>query len=353
MTDLRAGGAAVGLIGAMTLGVACSSQPSTRGDRPVGESAQPSSSIASVVAAARQIAIQDSRLSASLSPAADTWSNEDGGFVRKSWRTGRDDFSVGALLPGDATRSFSIGLLAPRERLDVMLEGAQRVAPYVEEGNVVYSRAYASTDVVMTSQGGRFEELLLLRDANAPAEFAWRVDFASGIAAAHVDDDGGVSFVDSLGAGVLRVLPPYAVDATGSRREAQLSWSGGRLAVSLDTTGLAYPVLLDPAVTSYVWTQLNPATSPPLRDSYATDYDSHNGNTVIFGGVACTSTCSTTLLNDTWTWNGSNWTQMAPSTSPSGRLWGSMAFDSGRNVSVLYGGSPPLVGQPDFADTWE
>ena len=343
----------MGFVGAMTLGVACTSQTSTRGDRPVGESARQSSTITSVVAAARQIAAQDSRLSAALSPAADTWSNEDGSFVRKSWRTGPDDFSVGAVLPADASSSFSIGMLAPRERLDVMLDGAQRVAPYVEEGNVVYSQAYASTDVVMTSQGGRFEELLLLRDASAPAEFAWRVGLPSGIAAARGDDDGGVTFVDRLGAGVLRVLPPYAIDATGSRREAQLSWSAGRLSVLLDTTGLEYPVLLDPAVQSYFWTQMSPTTSPALRDSFVSDYDVKNGNTVIFGGISCTSSCGNNALNDTWTWNGSNWTQMSPSTSPTGRLWAGMSYDSGRNVSVLYGGAPETLGQPDFNDTWE
>jgi hypothetical protein len=355
MTDLRArSGVAMGLAGALTLGAACGSQAPTRDDRPVVGSTQQPSSMTGVVATARQIAVEDSRLSSALSPAADTWSYEGGGFVRQSWLTGTDGSSVGARMPADATGSFSIGLLAPRERLDVMLEGAQRVAPHVEEGNVVYSRAYASTDVVMTSVGGRFEELLLLRDATAPAEFGWRVGLSSGIAAARVDDDGGVTFVDGLGAGVLRVLPPYAIDATGNRREALLSWTAGRLTVSLDTAGLAYPVLLDPAVTSYIWTQAAPTTSPPLRDSFQGDYDANNGNFVIFSGVTCTASgCASTLLTDTWTWNGTNWTQMSPSTSPPPRLWAGMVFDSTRNVSVLYGGAPQSLSVPDFSDTWE
>lgn len=47
---------------------------------------------------------------------------------------------------------------------------------------------------------------------------------------------------------------PYAIDARGTRRDAALTFADGRLTIRLDTDALAYPILLDPAVESAVWT---------------------------------------------------------------------------------------------------
>jgi uncharacterized protein (TIGR03437 family) len=55
-------------------------------------------------------------------------------------------------------------------------------------------------------------------------------------------------------------------------------------------------------------------------------------------------------MNDTWTWDGSNWTQQTPQNSPSARFKHAMAFDSAHSQTVLFGGqngnSIPV------ADTW-
>jgi hypothetical protein len=79
-------------------------------------------------------------------------------------------------------------------------------------------------------------------------------------------------------------------------------------------------------------------------------YDSALGNMVLFGGIAY----SGDLLNDTWTWDGTTWTQQSPATSPSGGSGASMAYDAGTGQLVLFGGyDPPGLGGPGFLnDTW-
>ncbi len=88
------------------------------------------------------------------------------------------------------------------------------------------------------------------------------------------------------------------------------------------------------------------AGSPPAR-AYATmAYDATTGNTVLFGGYNSAGT----LLNDTWTWNGNTWTQMSPSTSPPVRSGASMAYDATTGNVVLFGGYS--TGGTLLNDTW-
>jgi hypothetical protein len=352
-TPLRARGIAIGLAGTVTLAAACSSQRVSLDDQSVASVPAETSSASSAIALARQVARHETRLSRALAVpiAASEWTSNAGGFVGRGWLAGEDDASVGASAPGDAASSFTIGLRATRSRLGVTFEGARTAAPHVEEGSLVYSNVYPSTDIVMTLEGGRFEELLLLRDASAPTSFAWRVGVPDGIANVRVEDDGGVRFEDGHGDGVLHVLPPFAVDATGARRDAKLSWNAGRLAVALDTSGLVFPLLLDPAVESYFWVPRTPAASPGMRDSHALAYDAATDETILFGGIVCGSSCSATALNDTWGWNGTTWTQKSLSTSPAGRFWSGMVFDSTRSVNLLYGGVSSAG--TDLSDTWE
>jgi hypothetical protein len=83
------------------------------------------------------------------------------------------------------------------------------------------------------------------------------------------------------------------------------------------------------------WTQLNPATSPPVRAGASMAYDPGTGQLVLFGGT--NGAANNAMLNDTWTWNGTNWTQQAPVTSPPGRAYASMAYDPGTGQLVLTG----------------
>ena len=118
--------------------------------------------------------------------------------------------------------------------------------------------------------------------------------------------------------------------------------------------------------TGTVWTQKTPATIPPIRSQHSMAYFSTGAGTgyvLMFGGcsnlysfINCTGT-----LNDTWQWNGTNWTKLTPAASPPGRAYGNMAFDSARGRIVLFGGcgtydssTPPNGGCKSWLnDTWE
>lgn len=98
------------------------------------------------------------------------------------------------------------------------------------------------------------------------------------------------------------------------------------------------------------WTQLMPATHPTVREGAAMAYDSVRGVTVLFGGRD-SSTFPATYFGETWEWTGTVWTQRAPAHSPSGRAYHTMAYDSERRSTVLYGGQV-LGGLPLSGQTW-
>jgi hypothetical protein len=77
-------------------------------------------------------------------------------------------------------------------------------------------------------------------------------------------------------------------------------------------------------------------------------YDQATGTMVLFGGNA-----NTGLPDDTWTWDGSTWTQVFPPTSPPGRVMPTMAYDLGTGNIVLFGGLGVVRdNDTDLSDTW-
>ena len=82
------------------------------------------------------------------------------------------------------------------------------------------------------------------------------------------------------------------------------------------------------------WTQQHPATAPPARFWASMAYDAATGNVVLFGG----RDASGRDIADTWTWDGTTWTQQHPATSPSSREGSSMAYDAATGTVVLFGG---------------
>ena len=97
------------------------------------------------------------------------------------------------------------------------------------------------------------------------------------------------------------------------------------------------------------WVLLSPATSPSARWSYGMTYDGGHGQVVLFGGDDAEFPPSP-LLNDTWTWDGTNWTQHFPSTSPSPRREFSLAYDAAHGKVVLFGGFD--ANSNTLGDTW-
>ena len=107
------------------------------------------------------------------------------------------------------------------------------------------------------------------------------------------------------------------------------------------------------------WVQLTPATSPTSRHGHALAYDAARGVTVLFGGFGPVSgACGTPgsgSCSDTWTWDGTTWTELTPATSPPARSNHALVYDPARGVLVLFGGAGAcgVPGNPRCADTWE
>jgi hypothetical protein len=93
------------------------------------------------------------------------------------------------------------------------------------------------------------------------------------------------------------------------------------------------------------WVERTPAVKPPARYAHAMAYDEARGRTILFGGWGSTE------LTDTWEWNGSTWIERAPATSPPPRAGAAMTYDSARARVVLFGGTD--ISGTYFDDTWE
>src|SRR5215472_2410649 len=68
------------------------------------------------------------------------------------------------------------------------------------------------------------------------------------------------------------------------------------------------------AQTNPNWVQLSPKNSPSARYAFPV-YDAAHGQIVMSGGISVLG-CASCTLTDTWVWDGSNWAQKSPQTSP-------------------------------------
>ncbi len=93
------------------------------------------------------------------------------------------------------------------------------------------------------------------------------------------------------------------------------------------------------------WIQKSPANSPTPRFAHAMAYDAARGQTVMFGGV------DSSYAGDTWVWDGTNWTQKSPANSPTPRFGPAMAYDAARGKVMLFGGNDGRSGG-SLNDTW-
>jgi len=100
-----------------------------------------------------------------------------------------------------------------------------------------------------------------------------------------------------------------------------------------------------------VWTELVLGEYPP-RNHAAAVYDPVNRRTIMFGGWIPGGGSTGTALNDTWAFDGNSWRQIVTAHAPEARYQHAMAYDASRRTIVLFGGvSPRGAGGRD--DTWE
>ena len=96
------------------------------------------------------------------------------------------------------------------------------------------------------------------------------------------------------------------------------------------------------------WIQVTTTSSPSIRTRHAMAYHSVRGKVVVFGGYSGNNV--TGDLNDTWEYDGVNWTQVSIAISPAARQRHVMAYDSLRGKVLMFGGYDPNASF--FNDTW-
>lgn len=113
-----------------------------------------------------------------------------------------------------------------------------------------------------------------------------------------------------------------------------------------------FPALLSTALTGALlcqtdWQQHGSfQTQPAGRVLCGLAYDSHRNVTILFGGRLFGGF----YTNETWRHDGNDWLPLSPSTSPSGRATNILVYDRARQRVVLFGGENSFGFQDE---TWE
>jgi hypothetical protein len=94
------------------------------------------------------------------------------------------------------------------------------------------------------------------------------------------------------------------------------------------------------------WSRPTSGGPMPPRDSPGLTYDPSSRNVIVFGGH---TEFPAAILGDTWTWDGSNWTQQHPAASPTPRYGAIMQYDPASRKVLLFGG---LTSTGWSAETW-
>jgi hypothetical protein len=102
------------------------------------------------------------------------------------------------------------------------------------------------------------------------------------------------------------------------------------------------------------WTQQQPAHSPAAITGHSMVFDASLGGVALFNGGQAAPGPDTLnpkgfFNNELWIWNGIDWIQVATATVPGPRGFESLAFDAARRALVLYGGNGAHGVQ---GDTW-
>jgi hypothetical protein len=108
-----------------------------------------------------------------------------------------------------------------------------------------------------------------------------------------------------------------------------------------------------------LWRHLHPPKSPQPRSTFAIAYDQAHHDVVLFGGMAQVGAGKGGLqqVDDTWTWNGTTWNEAHPAHEPGfGYDWGApaMQYDPISKTVLMYGytRSTSEAGAGIRAETW-
>jgi hypothetical protein len=84
---------------------------------------------------------------------------------------------------------------------------------------------------------------------------------------------------------------------------------------------------------------------PDARAGHTLSYDTARKRVVLFGGQT-----STGAANDTWEWDGASWTELHPAPVPVARHHHAMIYDKAREKLVMFGGADDTTAE--LGDSW-
>jgi hypothetical protein len=128
---------------------------------------------------------------------------------------------------------------------------------------------------------------------------------------------------------------------------------GAAVLAAVGVVGVVPPVAsASPRQQALTWTELSPPVKPGPRDDQAMAYDAATGTVVLFGGYLK----GVYPIGDTWTWDGTTWTEQSVAVHPNAPACGAtMAYDAATGTVVLVGGGlAEGIGGPvcKLTDTW-
>lgn len=102
-------------------------------------------------------------------------------------------------------------------------------------------------------------------------------------------------------------------------------------------------------VDANAWEHMDPAERPTARNYSAMAYDTGSDRVILFGGASASG-----ALGDTWAYDYDSdaWTELSPSISPPGRTYSGMVYDPEGDRMVLFGGSTDSE-TAFLGDVWE
>jgi hypothetical protein len=237
------------------------------------------------------------------------------------------------------------------QRLTLRARGAQSSAARAQGGKLFYEDAYRFVDVVELPAATRSEEILLLRNEEAPLVYEYEISEMSGIADVFLED-GAVVFRQEMQTQAaegfvsqprhLAIERPWVIDATGRRSETAARWelaNSGSLTLRLviDNAGLVYPLLVDPSFVE---------TSDMLIASRQQHTASvlHDGRILIVGSIGAGGSTTAELFDRT---RGSI---VTGSTAIARRYHTATVLLDGR---VLVTGGMPVSGQTNVCEIYQ
>jgi len=167
----------------------------------------------------------------------------------KGWRMAGEELD--ATLPAVASAPMRIAVRGANDFwIDIDSSGLRGVEGTPVDSALVFRDAAPAVDVVHAVASGVVEEIRVLRGPQASSVARYHIARGPQVASVRLADGARVEVLDRDGRVRLRTEPLFAVDAHGTHRTMSLRLDGDTLVAALDTSGLSYPIALDPKWTA-------------------------------------------------------------------------------------------------------